>query len=418
VNESAGEHQNLHSDRTTTFVEDDVLGDEAADALEDFNSDAEEPAPRARAPREGLPSGFRMRHDAHYVDELNVSAPSIRQVAVSEIDRDRVPADAPPVSDALVGSVRDAGILQPLLVTPARGRFQVIDGVRRLQAAALAGLRHVPCIVHDIDEAAAMQMRERANVLEQTEDDDDVPAAIEPVVQGLPPGVAEDLAENLNLASAQAAVCARSGTGLKLRAAVDVLQADLSRAARLARAAAIVLDAPRLRRADVTARRIVERASAATAVTRRVAGVSLQTSIDDPEFRVPADVALVTQALAGTIDVMLGFTEEVRRADLDVDDDLQPSVIDHSLTLSVLCVKTRPAVIIELAQRAVSVEPELIGRFFDATSTLHPGGPSAALLLAAAARIVRAHGGRADVRRDGAVGCTITFVLPQSSSRC
>jgi hypothetical protein len=272
--------------------------------------------------------------------------------------------------------------------------------------------------VHDLDEAAAMRMRERANVVETADEGDDRRAALEPAAQALPPGVAEDLAENLNLASAQAAICARSGTGLKLRAAVDVLQADLSRAARLARAAAIVLDAPRLRRADITARRIVERAAAATAVTRRVAGVSLETSIDDPDFRVPADVALVTQALAGTIDVMLGFAEEARQADADGTEDLQPSVIDHALTLTVACVKTRPAVIIELAQRAVSVEPELIGRFFDATSTLHPGGPSAALLLAAAARIVRGHGGRADVRRDGAVGCTITFVLPQSSPRC
>jgi signal transduction histidine kinase len=73
--------------------------------------------------------------------------------------------------------------------------------------------------------------------------------------------------------------------------------------------------------------------------------------------------------------------------------------------------------IIDIAQRLVSVEPELMGQFFDANSTVHPGGASAALLLSAAARIVRAHGGRADVRRDDPVGCTVTFVLPQSAGR-
>jgi signal transduction histidine kinase len=73
--------------------------------------------------------------------------------------------------------------------------------------------------------------------------------------------------------------------------------------------------------------------------------------------------------------------------------------------------------ILELSQRAVSVEPELIGVFFDGASTLHPGGASSAIRLAAAARIFRAHGGRADVRRDTPVGCTVTFVLPQAVAR-
>ena len=69
------------------------------------------------------------------------------------------------------------------------------------------------------------------------------------------------------------------------------------------------------------------------------------------------------------------------------------------LTLAAHCVKTRPAMIVELAQRAVSVEPELMGQFFDVNSVAHPADRPTALLLAAAARIVRAHGGRADVRR-------------------
>jgi len=413
VTESAGDRQNLHSDRNTTFVEDDVLGDDAAEPLDEFASDADEtPADEtsARRGREGLPAGFRMRHDAHYVEELTRSAPAIRQIAITEIDCDLGADEASSSIDALTESIRRAGILQPLLVAPADGRFRMIDGAKRLRAAALAGLPYVPCIVHDLDETAARQMRDSVNVREERAQPVEEPG------QPLPAGLQVDLAESLELAEAQAAICARSAGNQKTRVAADVLQAELAHAARVARAAAIMLEAPRLRRGEVTARRIVERAALATSVARRLAGVRLETSVDDPEFRVPADARLVTQALAGSIDVMLALGEEVRRADMDESADTS-ALAENALLLRVSCVKTRPAIIIELTQRAASVEPELIGRFFDPSSTLHPGGPSGALLLAAAARIVRAHGGRADVRRDGPVGCTITFVLPQTSPR-
>jgi hypothetical protein len=51
VSESAGEHQDLHSDRNSTLIEDDVLADEAAANIDEFDG---EPAPRKRR-REGLP---------------------------------------------------------------------------------------------------------------------------------------------------------------------------------------------------------------------------------------------------------------------------------------------------------------------------------------------------------------------------
>jgi ParB-like chromosome segregation protein Spo0J len=405
VNEAAaGDHQDLHSDQDTTFVEDDVLNDAGAEALDDFTSEPDE-LPRARR-REGLPAGFRMRHDEHYVDDLTRTLPSIRPIAIADIGRDLVNTDTPASVVALTESIRRAGVLQPLLVMPVRGRFEVIDGARRLEAAALAGLRHVPCIVHDVDEAGAHQMRDNANSREE------VAETLSDPEQPLSPAVAADLVQSLELADAQAAICARTSAGFEGRAAADVLQAELSRAARVARAAAIMIDTPRLRRGEATARKIVELAASATAVTRRLAGVVLDTSIADPDFRVPADTRLVTQALAGSIDVLLALGDEIRRGALD-----GTASPDDRIRLTVHCVKTRPAMIIEVSQQTASVEPELISRFFDPTSTLHPGGPSAALLLAAAARIIRAHGGRADVRREGPLGCTITFVLPQTSGR-
>jgi ParB/RepB/Spo0J family partition protein len=387
VTESAGNPQDLLSTPATTFVDEDGPADEPIDA---FTADE----PRPRRAREGLPPGFRMRHEKHYVDDLS-AAPTIRQVAITEIDRDRIDRDQinadddpSPAIDRLVDSIRRAGILQPLLVASRLGRFRLIDGHRRLDAASLAGLRHVPCIVHDLDEPAIEQMRRQVNVR---------PPAPEPIVEAgpaLPASAAIDLARRIERAHAQAAI----GTS---RPTADLLDSELAQAGRLARAAAVMLDTPRLQRRELSARAVVDQAAVATAVQRRLSGVQLTTTIGDPEFQVPADPALVTQALAGAIDALSAFVDEPGAA----------------LTLSVHCVKTRPAMIIELAQRVVSVEPELMGQFFDVDSIVHPGGTATALLLAAAARIVRGHGGRADVRRDDPVGCTVTFVLPQSMAR-
>jgi ParB family transcriptional regulator, chromosome partitioning protein len=58
-----------------------------------------------------------------------------------------------PALEELAASIREHGLLQPLLLTSAPGsdqggaRYQLIAGERRWRAAKLAGLRHVPAIV-------------------------------------------------------------------------------------------------------------------------------------------------------------------------------------------------------------------------------------------------------------------------------
>lgn len=398
MTESAGEPNDLHLDRNSTFVEDD---DVPADDLEDLDVQQGTDPQAAARPREGLPPGFRMRHDAHYVEELtgHASPLTIRQLAVTEIDCDLSAGPRPLALEALVDSIRRFGLLQPLLVTSAGGRARVVDGVRRLHAARVAGLRTVPCLVQDVDDSTARQMRAATNVRDEPR-----PSA-PPPEQSLMPRAAWDLASSLDLAVAQAALCARRSAGY----ATDVLQADLGRAARVARATAILLRTPELQRRELDGAALVGKAARATALARRLAGVSLEISIDDQDFKVPVDPALVTQALAGAMDVMLAMLESAQRYHDDTG--------DVPLAFTVRCVRMRPAMIIELAQRSVSVDPASIGRFFDATCDLHPGGASAALLLAAAARIIRAHGGRVDVRRDEPVGCTMTFILPQTAPR-
>ncbi len=50
----------------------------------------------------------------------------------------------------LAASIREHGVLQPLLVRPAAGGYEVVAGERRLLAAREAGLKAVPCVVRDV----------------------------------------------------------------------------------------------------------------------------------------------------------------------------------------------------------------------------------------------------------------------------
>lgn len=59
----------------------------------------------------------------------------------------------------LAQSIRDQGVLQPLLVVPTSGgRYQIVAGERRWRAARQAGLETVPCIVRDMDVIQQMEI--------------------------------------------------------------------------------------------------------------------------------------------------------------------------------------------------------------------------------------------------------------------
>jgi len=51
--------------------------------------------------------------------------------------------------DELAASIREKGILQPLVVVPTAGGYELIAGERRLRAAVRAGLDKVPVVVRD-----------------------------------------------------------------------------------------------------------------------------------------------------------------------------------------------------------------------------------------------------------------------------
>ncbi|WP_243455343.1 ParB/RepB/Spo0J family partition protein [Meiothermus sp. CFH 77666] len=78
--------------------------------------------------------------------------------------------------EELAASVKERGVLQPLLVRPlGDGQYAIIAGERRYRAAELAGLTEVPVVILEVDEATAHQIalvenlqREDLNPYEET----------------------------------------------------------------------------------------------------------------------------------------------------------------------------------------------------------------------------------------------------------
>lgn len=114
--------------------------------------------------KRGLPAGLRMRHDAHYVDELAQHRPTPvgRLIAVDKLDPN---PEQPRVEigslEELTDSIKEKGVLEPLLVKPSglsSGRWMIIAGERRWRAAREAGLREVPCIEMDVDDRAVAEI--------------------------------------------------------------------------------------------------------------------------------------------------------------------------------------------------------------------------------------------------------------------
>ena len=60
--------------------------------------------------------------------------------------------------EALAASIKEHGVLQPVVVAHANGRFRLIAGERRVQAARLAGLARVPAVVRDDDRHSPLEL--------------------------------------------------------------------------------------------------------------------------------------------------------------------------------------------------------------------------------------------------------------------
>lgn len=112
-------------------------------------------------PKRGLPETIRMRHDEHYVEALAASAgsPIGRLVPIELLDPNpHQPRQVMGDLSELMASVAEKGIIEPLIVRQRAGRYQIIAGERRYHAAVQVGLREVPVVVREVDDAEVMEI--------------------------------------------------------------------------------------------------------------------------------------------------------------------------------------------------------------------------------------------------------------------
>ncbi len=104
-------------------------------------------------------------------------AEEVREIPLAEIEpspyqaRGRLDAGK---MEELVASIREHGVLQPVLVRPRGERYELVAGERRWRAAREAGLEKIPALVRTLDDRQALEIglvenlqREDLNPLEE-----------------------------------------------------------------------------------------------------------------------------------------------------------------------------------------------------------------------------------------------------------
>ncbi len=112
-------------------------------------------------PKRGLPTTVRMRHDEHYVEALSFSSgtPVGRMAPIDQIDPNpNQPRQVMGDLSELMASIAEKGVIEPLVVRQRGGRYQIIAGERRYQAAVQVGLRELPVVVRDVDDTEVIEL--------------------------------------------------------------------------------------------------------------------------------------------------------------------------------------------------------------------------------------------------------------------
>jgi ParB family transcriptional regulator, chromosome partitioning protein len=102
-----------------------------------------------------------MRHDEHYVATLSTPAgePIGRLLPIDQIDPNPdQPRQAMGDLSELMASIAEKGVIEPIVVRVRAGRYQIIAGERRYQAAVQVGLKELPVVVRDVDDSEVIEL--------------------------------------------------------------------------------------------------------------------------------------------------------------------------------------------------------------------------------------------------------------------
>jgi ParB-like nuclease domain len=338
--------------------------------------------------REGLPRGYRMRADAHYVEQLSApGARMVRMISTREIDSS-IPSA--PDLEPLVQSIRAHGILHPLLVRRNASRYSIIGGRRRLAAAQLAGLSVVPCLIHQVDDSEAELLARAQNLtasqpVSKAADAVDLPDAVRKVVN-----------QHLSIVAASADLAATDAPATA-RTALDLLKTHAWRAARLLDALDLIANICERPSRGRSLASIVDQVIDGFGPECRLSGVTLRAQIDNA----PAVFLNDYPVFAGLSGAVLAMLPLVERAEAPI------------ITLKVSTAVD--SVLVEIIQTAVPVPAGLAARFFTDTSSDRAGGWSAVTGAMAVKALAERHGGTATFEAGSQAGGSIRVAFLRNS---
>jgi signal transduction histidine kinase len=344
-----------------------------------------------------------MRADAHYVDQLDarMSSHPVRLIDTQAIESVQHGGDA--VSPAFVESIRQHGILQPLIVSVHGRRYRVIAGRRRLAAAMSAGLREVPCLVQHVDAEQAEQMALASNL----------PATRTRPAPPTAPAPAGTSAATAELSQAISALASCAGllpgaSQLTQTMAVELIRAEAARALDMLTALRVLRDEMPMARVKVAIGPLIDRAVRGTVLERQLNGIDLQMEVD-PVAHASA-VKGDAQRLADAICALISATASlVESAELTIPPQTEGGPFPRTvITVEVTALSQRVRFLV--SQHAVEVPAAWLARPFDIAWPVK-GGAATLTRLQVARKIAHAHGG--DIEVEGTAGSTsFTLSLP------
>jgi ParB family transcriptional regulator, chromosome partitioning protein len=103
--------------------------------------------------------------DASIVEQIETKMIQPSQFAIRDKFQKTIPDD-----DALVNSIREHGLLQPILIRPIAHGFEIVAGHRRFQACRTLRWRSLPCRIREISDKQAYELQLTENIQRKSMD--------------------------------------------------------------------------------------------------------------------------------------------------------------------------------------------------------------------------------------------------------
>jgi len=126
------------------------------------------PVSNKKSSKRGLGRGFESLIPTDLLDESfdptasqDQQVSELRQIKLDQItvdpDQPRKQFNSDELED-LATSIREHGVIQPIIVTPHKGGYQIVAGERRFRASKLAGLDKIPALVRTLTDQHKLEI--------------------------------------------------------------------------------------------------------------------------------------------------------------------------------------------------------------------------------------------------------------------